>query len=89
MALIRMFSQVRFWGWSENKREEEKDFAELSDRARRGLPLYGESDQPEWIQGVAYRNSAFSQLKFRTYRGLQYTLAFADLLHYRLVPYVC
>ena len=57
---------VRFWGWSENKREEAKDLAELSDRAKRGLPLYGESDQPEWIQGVAYRNSAFSQLKFRT-----------------------
>lgn len=57
---------VRFWGWSENKREEQKDLAELSDRARRGLPLYGESDQPEWIQGAAYRNSAFSQLKFRT-----------------------
>lgn len=57
---------VRFWGWSENKREEQKDLAELSDLYRRGLPLYGESDQPEWIQGVAYRNSAFSQLKFRT-----------------------
>ena len=59
--------KVRFWGWSENKREEAKDFAELSDRVRRGLPLYGESDQPEWIQGVAYRNSAFSQLKMREY----------------------
>ncbi len=58
--------QVRFWGWSENKREEQKDLAELSDRAKRGLPLYGETVQPEWIQGVAYRNSAFSQLKFRT-----------------------
>ncbi|RDX54288.1 hypothetical protein OH76DRAFT_1479293 [Lentinus brumalis] len=60
-------SSFRFWGWSENKREEEKDFAELSDRARRGLPLYGESDQPEWIQGAAYRNSAFSQLKFHIF----------------------
>lgn len=60
-----MNAEVRFWGWTENKREEQKDFAELSDRARRGLPLYGESDQPEWIQGAAYRNSAFSQLKLR------------------------
>ncbi|KAI0641917.1 NADH-ubiquinone oxidoreductase complex I, 21 kDa subunit-domain-containing protein [Trametes meyenii] len=60
-------SSFRFWGWSENKREEAKDLAELSDRARRGLPLYGESDQPEWIQGVAYRNSAFSQLKFHIF----------------------
>lgn len=57
---------VRFWGWTENKAEEERDFAELSQRARDGLPLYGESLQPEWVQGAAYRNSAFSQLKFRT-----------------------
>lgn len=56
---------VRFWGWSENKREEELDRVELTERARKGLPLYGESHQPEWVQGAAYRNSAFSQLKFR------------------------
>lgn len=55
---------VRFWGWSENKREEERDFKELSARARQGLPLYGESPQPEWVQASAYRNSVFSQLKF-------------------------
>ncbi|KAA1468833.1 hypothetical protein DENSPDRAFT_772002 [Dentipellis sp. KUC8613] len=60
-------SSVRFWGWSENKREEEKDFKELSERARLGLPLYGESDQPEWVQAAAYRNSAFSQLKFQAF----------------------
>ena len=58
------YHPVRFWGWSENKREEEMDFAELSQRAREGKPLYGESDQPEWVQGVAHRNSVFSQLKF-------------------------
>lgn len=56
--------QVRFWGWAENKREEERDFKELSARAQQGLPLYGESHQPEWVQAAAYRNSAFSQLKF-------------------------
>ena len=55
---------VRFWGWAENKREEEMDFKELSARAQQGLPLYGESSQPEWVQASAYRNSAFSQLKF-------------------------
>ncbi|KAI0046013.1 NUXM, NADH-ubiquinone oxidoreductase subunit [Auriscalpium vulgare] len=60
-------SSFRFWGWSENKAEEEKDFAELSERARKGLPLYGESDQPLWVQGAAYRNSAFSQLKFTSF----------------------
>jgi hypothetical protein len=59
--------QVRFWGWSENKYEEEKDFAELSQRAREGKPLYGESPQPLWVQNAAYSNSAFSQLKFSGY----------------------
>jgi hypothetical protein len=61
--LICIFS-VRFWGWSENKREEERDFEELSQRAREGKPLYGESHQPEWVQGAAHRNSAWSALKF-------------------------
>ncbi|ETW79129.1 hypothetical protein HETIRDRAFT_323092 [Heterobasidion irregulare TC 32-1] len=60
-------SSFRFWGWTENKAEEERDFAELSQRARDGLPLYGESLQPEWVQGAAYRNSAFSQLKFQSF----------------------
>jgi hypothetical protein len=59
--------KVRFWGWSENKREEERDFAELSQLAREGKPLYGESHQPLWVQNAAYSNSAFSQLKFSEY----------------------
>ena len=37
---------------------------ELSERARKGLPIYGESSEPEWVQGAAHRNSAYSQLKF-------------------------
>lgn len=59
-----MFCLVRFWGWSENAREEAKDLAELSERARQGKPLYGESDQPEWVQTMAAGNSTFSALKF-------------------------
>ncbi|KAF8889344.1 NADH-ubiquinone oxidoreductase complex I, 21 kDa subunit-domain-containing protein, partial [Infundibulicybe gibba] len=35
-----------------------------SSEAKEGKPLYGESHQPMWVQGSAYRNSAFSQLKF-------------------------
>jgi hypothetical protein len=57
--------QVRFWGWSENAREQEMDMAELSQRIKDGKSLYGESDQPAHVQASAYRNSAFSQLKFR------------------------
>jgi len=60
-------SSFRFWGWSENKREEELDFAELSQRAKEGKPLYGESPQPEWVQNAAYSNSVFSQLKFAAF----------------------
>lgn len=56
---------VRFWGWSENAREEALDLAELRQRVQDGKSLYGESDQPEHVQAAAYRNSAFSQLKFR------------------------
>lgn len=59
-----LFLIVRFWGWSENQREEEMDRKEMTERARQGLPLYGHSNEPEWIQGAAYRNSAFAQLKF-------------------------
>lgn len=57
---------VRFWGWSENKREEQMDFEELSLRVKEGKPLYGDSHQPAWVQGSAHRNSAYSQLKFCT-----------------------
>jgi len=39
------------------------DLAELSQRAAEGKPLYGTSTQPVWVQGTAYRNSAWSQLK--------------------------
>lgn len=56
---------VRFWGWTENEREAARDLTELRARAQNGLPLYGESDQPEWVQHSAYNNSAWSQLKFR------------------------
>lgn len=40
------------------------DLEELTQRAKEGKPLYGESSQPMWVQGAAHRNSAYSQLKF-------------------------
>lgn len=55
---------VRFWGWTENKREEDMDLAELRQLAKEGKPLYGESHQPSWVQHAAFTNSQFSQLKF-------------------------
>ena len=64
VARLTFASTARFWGWSENKREEELDRLEMEERTRKGLPLYGETDQPLWVQGAAFRNSVFSQLKF-------------------------
>ncbi|KAH7890696.1 NADH-ubiquinone oxidoreductase complex I, 21 kDa subunit-domain-containing protein [Phlebopus sp. FC_14] len=60
-------SSFRFWGWTENKREEDMDLAELRQRVAEGKPLYPESTQAEWIQEAAYRNSAWSQLKFQAF----------------------
>ncbi|KAJ7089719.1 NADH-ubiquinone oxidoreductase complex I, 21 kDa subunit-domain-containing protein [Mycena belliarum] len=57
-------SSMRFWGWTENAREEARDLEELTQRAREGKPLYGESSQPAWVQAAAHRNSQYSQLKF-------------------------
>ena len=64
IVCLTVSSTVRFWGWSENEREQAMDLAELSERARQGKPLYGHSDQPEWVQASAANNSTFSQLKF-------------------------
>jgi hypothetical protein len=37
------------------------DKKELGQLASEGKPLYGETDLPEYIQGVAHRNSMWSQ----------------------------
>ncbi len=55
---------VRFFGMSENKREEELDLQELTQRAKEGKSLYGESPQPQWVQNAAHQNSVWSQFKF-------------------------
>jgi hypothetical protein len=54
---------VRFWGTRENAREVEKDQRELSELAKAGKSVYGETDMSEYLQGVASRNSTWSQLK--------------------------
>ncbi|KDN41327.1 hypothetical protein K437DRAFT_258315 [Tilletiaria anomala UBC 951] len=59
-------SSFRLWGWSENEIEQSLASKEL-EVAKAGGPLpagYGQSDLSDYIQGVAHRNSAFSQLKF-------------------------
>ncbi|ORY32113.1 NADH-ubiquinone oxidoreductase complex I, 21 kDa subunit-domain-containing protein [Naematelia encephala] len=59
-------SSKRFWGWSENAAEVEKDFTELSALAKAGKPLYGESALDAYGQSVAAGNSQWSALKFQT-----------------------
>jgi hypothetical protein len=50
-------------GLKENSREAAMDVKELSGRAKRGEPIYGETDLSDYLQGVAARNSTWSQLK--------------------------
>ncbi|CDZ96246.1 NADH-ubiquinone oxidoreductase, 21kDa subunit, N-terminal [Phaffia rhodozyma] len=54
-------SSYRFWGTWENAREVSKDYAEMRERAEKGLPLYGATEMSEYAQGVAMRQSVRSQ----------------------------
>ncbi|SCZ87476.1 BZ3500_MvSof-1268-A1-R1_Chr2-2g04942 [Microbotryum saponariae] len=55
---------VRLWGWKDNLAEEKAIEQEMTALAKAGKPLYGEQTLPPYIQGVAHRNSIWSQLKF-------------------------
>ncbi|KAK0484225.1 NADH-ubiquinone oxidoreductase complex I, 21 kDa subunit-domain-containing protein [Armillaria luteobubalina] len=57
-------SSLRFFRMSENKREDELDLQELTQRAKEGKSLYGESPQPQWVQSAAHQNSVWTQFKF-------------------------
>lgn len=50
-------------GLAENQAEQTKDLKELSARVAAGKPVYGETDLSPYLQGVAARNSTWSQLK--------------------------
>ncbi|KIW08101.1 uncharacterized protein PV09_01039 [Verruconis gallopava] len=55
-------SSLRFYGHSENAREIEMDMREMTDKVKRGEPLYGESRLSEYMQGMAHRNSRYSAI---------------------------
>ncbi|OLL22400.1 NADH-ubiquinone oxidoreductase 20 subunit [Neolecta irregularis DAH-3] len=59
-------SSLRFWGWTENAREQEMDMREMTQRILDGKPLYGTSELSPHMQGVAARNSRYSVLMFTT-----------------------
>ena len=58
--LLYSRSQNRFYGFSENRREIERDMKEMTARVRKGEPLYGVSGLTEYMQGVASRQSRYS-----------------------------
>jgi hypothetical protein len=51
---------VRFYGFRENRREQDRDMREMVDKVKRGEPLYGVSEMTPYMQGVASRNSRYS-----------------------------
>ncbi|MCJ1410712.1 hypothetical protein MMC19_004798 [Ptychographa xylographoides] len=53
-------STLRFYGFNENKREQEMDMREMVDKVKKGEPLYGKSSLSPHMQGVASRNSRYS-----------------------------
>ncbi|KAF1812740.1 hypothetical protein P152DRAFT_457934 [Eremomyces bilateralis CBS 781.70] len=61
-CVLYVRSSYRFMGFRENARETEMDMREMTDRVKKGLPLYGESRLSEYMQGVAARNSRNSQV---------------------------
>ncbi|OJJ46335.1 hypothetical protein ASPZODRAFT_132405 [Penicilliopsis zonata CBS 506.65] len=52
----------RFYGFTENSREVDMDMREMVDKVKKGEPLYGTSQMSSYLQGVAARNSRYSQL---------------------------
>ena len=50
----------RFYGFSENRREIDMDMREMTDRVKKGEPLYGKTVLTEYMQGAASRQSRYS-----------------------------
>ncbi|PMD13004.1 NADH-ubiquinone oxidoreductase-like protein 21 kDa subunit [Hyaloscypha hepaticicola] len=55
-------SILRFYGFTENKREVEMDMKEMVAKVKKGEPLYGHSTLTPYAQGMASRNSRYSGL---------------------------
>ncbi|KAF1986978.1 hypothetical protein K402DRAFT_463105 [Aulographum hederae CBS 113979] len=55
-------SSLRFYGHHENAREMEMDMREMVAKVKAGEPLYGVSDLPLHMQGVAARQSRYSAI---------------------------
>ncbi|KAI9820338.1 MAG: hypothetical protein M1827_005960 [Pycnora praestabilis] len=53
-------STLRFYGFTENKREIDMDMKEMVNKVKKSEPLYGESSMSPYLQGVASRNSRYA-----------------------------
>ncbi|KAI9830441.1 MAG: hypothetical protein M1819_005693 [Sarea resinae] len=53
-------STLRFYGFTENKREVDMDMREMVDKVKKGESLYGQSSMSPYLQGVASRNSRYT-----------------------------
>ncbi|KAJ1599540.1 hypothetical protein NDA14_004195 [Ustilago hordei] len=59
-------TSFRFWGWKENELEQQANQAAINAGIKPPGTDPTKSDLSPHLQGVAHRNSAFSQLKFST-----------------------
>jgi hypothetical protein len=57
---ITFWAIVRFYGFTENKREVDLDMREMVNKVKKGEPLYGVSTLTPYMQGVASRNSRYT-----------------------------
>ncbi|KAL5332640.1 NADH-ubiquinone oxidoreductase complex I, 21 kDa subunit-domain-containing protein [Aspergillus crustosus] len=62
LHILYQRSCQRFYGFTENAREVEMDMREMVGKVKRGEPLYGTSQLSPYMQGVAARNSRYSEL---------------------------
>ncbi|KAF9892393.1 hypothetical protein FE257_002170 [Aspergillus nanangensis] len=62
LAFWAMERVDRFYGFTENSREVEMDMREMVGKVKTGEPLYGSSSVSSYLQGVAARNSRYSEL---------------------------
>lgn len=72
----------RFYGFTENSREVEMDMREMVDKVKKGEPLYGTSKVSSYLQGVAARNSRYSELFI-------HVLPWVNVVNHDQVSFIC
>ncbi|CAG8485739.1 7893_t:CDS:2 [Dentiscutata heterogama] len=60
-------SSMRFWGWTENAQEYERDLKEMRQRIKEGKPLYGVSRMNEYAQMSSSWMSRYAALRFSAF----------------------